>query len=139
MDEGVLLAGRILFSLLFVMSGFAHFQRLEGMAQYTAAALPAPLAPLAKPLVAFTGLMVLYGGVAVAVGFYADLAGLILATFLIPTTLTMHRFWGLSDPQMAAMQQAHFMKNVALAGAALVFWYLGSGELSVGPNEPFVR
>lgn len=138
MDQALLLTGRILFSLIFIMSGFGHFQRLRMMVEYTAGSLPAPLAPLARPLVAFTGVMLLYGGSAIALGFYADLAGLVLAAFLLPTAVIMHRFWGLNDPQLAANQQAHFMKNVALAGAALVFWYLGSGELSIGPNSPFL-
>lgn len=139
MDEAMLLTGRILFALIFIMSGFSHFQQLEGMTQYTAGSLPAPLAPLAKPLVAVTGVMLLYGGFAVALGFYADVAGLILVAFLLPVALIMHRFWGLEDAQLAANQQAHFMKNVALAGAALLFWFVGSGPLSIGPNAPFVQ
>jgi uncharacterized membrane protein YphA (DoxX/SURF4 family) len=43
----------------------------------------------------------------------------------------MHRFWGLSDPQQVQMQQAHFMKNLALMGASLFFVYAGSGAYSL--------
>jgi putative oxidoreductase len=51
--------------------------------------------------------------------------------FLVPVTIVMHQFWGLSDPQMAAMQKANFLKNVALIGAALMIMYYGSGPVSL--------
>ncbi len=31
----------------------------------------------------------------------------------------MHGYWRIDDPMMRANQQAHFMKNVSLASAAL--------------------
>jgi putative oxidoreductase len=49
----------------------------------------------------------------------------------VPVTLMMHRFWGLSDPQAAQLQQAMFMKNLALLGAALLIAVVGSGPRSV--------
>ncbi len=45
----------------------------------------------------------------------------------------MHRFWGV-DKETAMQQQPHFMKNIALAGAALVLFYL-FGELD--SDAPF--
>jgi putative oxidoreductase len=51
--------------------------------------------------------------------------------FLIPVTLTMHRFWGLSDPQLVQLQQAMFMKNLSTLGAALIIARVGSGPLSL--------
>lgn len=115
--DGVLLAGRILFAALFMSSAlFGHFARLRPTADY-ARQMGVPLPEVA---VLATGLLILAGGVLFALGAWADLAALLLAGFLLPTAIVMHRFWGLDDPMQAQNQQAHFMKNLALAGAALV-------------------
>jgi putative oxidoreductase len=43
----------------------------------------------------------------------------------------MHRFWGVADPQVAALQRVMFMKNLSMAGAALMLMYYGSGPMSL--------
>jgi len=114
--DGVLLAGRVLFSAIFVMSAFGHFARMRTMAEYTAQmGVPFP-----EAAVLGSGALIGVGGVLFVLGAWADLAALLLAGFLVPTTLIMHRFWGLDDPQMAQNQQINFMKNMALVGAALM-------------------
>lgn len=114
--DGVLLAGRVLFAAIFVMSAFGHFARMRMMAEYTGqAGVPFP-----EAAVLGSGALIGVGGVLFALGVWADLAALLLAAFLLPTTLIMHRFWGLDDPQMAENQQVNFMKNMALLGAALM-------------------
>lgn len=118
MDE-VLLAGRILFVILFIFSGFGHFQRHRMMVEYTRQA-KVPFPELAVPL---TGLMIVLGGLGVLLGVWGDLASLLLVAFLIPVAFTMHRFWGV-DAQTQMMQMPHFLKNIALAGAALVLFYV---------------
>jgi len=115
----LLLAGRILFVILFLLSGVGHFTRAQMMVPYARAA-KVPFPGLMVPL---TGLMLLAGGAGVALGVWGDLAAALIAGFLIPTSFLMHRFWGV-DPETAMMQQPHFMKNIALAGAALVLFYL---------------
>jgi hypothetical protein len=35
----------------------------------------------------------------------------------------MHAFWKEEDPQMQQNQMAHFMKNIAMAGGALVIFF----------------
>lgn len=115
----LLLAGRILFVILFLLSGVGHFTRAQTMVTYARAA-KVPFPGLMVPL---TGLMLLAGGAGVALGVWGDLAAALIAGFLIPTAFLMHRFWGV-DQQTAMMQQPHFMKNIALAGAALVLFYV---------------
>jgi putative oxidoreductase len=46
----------------------------------------------------------------------------------------MHRFWGLTDSNMATIQQIMFMKNISMLGAALLIANFGSGPLSVDRN-----
>ena len=117
--DWVFLAGRIVFVLLFVLSGVGHWTRRAMMVPYTKQA-GVPFAELMVPL---TGVMLVAGGIGVGLGIWGDLAALLLIAFLVPTAVLMHRFWGV-DAQTAMMQQPHFMKNIALAGAALVLFYL---------------
>jgi putative oxidoreductase len=119
------LLGRILYSAIFIMSGPNHF-RAQTIAY--AAAQGVPLARIAVPL---SGIIALLGGLSIALGYRAKLGAWLIVLFLIPVTLLMHRFWGLSDPQVAQLQLGMFMKNVSMLGAALIIARVGSGPLSL--------
>jgi putative oxidoreductase len=119
------LLGRILYSTIFIMSGPNHF-KAETIGY--AAAQGVPLAPIAVPL---SGIIALLGGLSIALGYRARLGAWLIVLFLIPVTLTMHRFWGLSDPQLVQLQLGMFMKNLSLLGASLIIARLGSGPLSL--------
>jgi uncharacterized membrane protein YphA (DoxX/SURF4 family) len=114
----VLLA-RLLFSALFILSGVGHLTQSASMAQYAAAkGVPAPrLAVLA------TGVMLVLGGLSVLLGLYVSVGALLLVVFLLPTAFLMHNFWTVEDPQARQNDQIHFMKDLALAGAAFLIWY----------------
>jgi len=43
----------------------------------------------------------------------------------------MHKFWAVSDPMMAQVQMMMFMKNLSIAGAALLITQFGAGPLSL--------
>jgi putative oxidoreductase len=116
----VFLVGRILFALIFVASGFmAHLAQARGMAEY-ARSQGAPAPGLMVPL---SGVVIIVGGLSVALGVYADLGALLLAGFAFSVAFFMHAFWREQDPQMQQNQMAHFMKNMALVGGALVLFY----------------
>jgi putative oxidoreductase len=119
------LLGRIFYSTIFIMSGPNHF-RAEVIGY--ASAQGVPLASIAVPL---SGIIALLGGLSIALGYRAKLGAWLIVLFLIPVTLMLHRFWGLSDPQLVPMQQAMFMKNLSMLGAALIIARLGSGPLSL--------
>ena len=124
----VWLAGRVLISLVFITSGFSHLKNLGYTAQAAAASgMPAP-----KLLALLASLFALLGGLGVALGFRAEIGAVLLLLFLVPVTLTMHPFWKYSDPMESANHKAHFMKNVALIGAALFILYTGPGPFSFG-------
>ena len=74
---------------------------------------------MANVLVPIGGVLALLGGLSVLLGVRARIGALLLVVFLVPVTLMMHRFWAETDPMMMRMQQAHFMKNIAMLGAAL--------------------
>jgi uncharacterized membrane protein YphA (DoxX/SURF4 family) len=114
----VVLVGRILFAVLFLMSGFGHLTQTKMMAQYTASrGVPPSVAPAA---VFGTGLLIVAGALMVLLGAWGDLGALFLFVFLVPTAVIMHRPWGVEDPQQRMMEQTQFLKDLALAGAALM-------------------
>jgi len=121
------LIGRILFSLMFIMSGFGH---LFSSAQMVAYAEQMGL-PLASVLVPLTGIMILLGGLSVVLGYQAKWGALLLIIFLIPTTFIMHPFWKIEDAMQAQMQMIMFMKNLSMLGGAILIYYFGTGPLSL--------
>lgn len=119
------LIGRIFFAGIFIATFFGHFS--EAMIGHAASA-GIPLPEVAVPLSGFVSLL---GGLSVATGYKAKWGAWFLVIFLLPVTLTMHAFWGVSDPMMAQMHQVMFMKNLSMMGAALFIAYRGVGELSL--------
>ena len=116
----VFVIGRLLFSWLFVRSGIAHLRDEGAMAGYS----ESKGVPAAQTMVRVTGAMILAGGILVALGLWADLGALLVAAFLLPTALIMHNYWTIEDPQARNGDAAHFYKDVALLGAAIVIFYL---------------
>jgi putative oxidoreductase len=127
----VFLIGRVLFALIFIASGpTAHTSR-QGVEYARASGAPAP-----ELMVPLSGVAIIAGGLSVALGVWADLGALILAAFVLSIAPIMHAFWKETDEQMKAIQQAQFMKNLALAGGALIIFYAynqlqGAADLSI--------
>src|SRR5258708_31105937 len=119
------LGGRILYALIFVMASLGHFS------QQTIAFAAAQGVPYASVTVPLSGVMALMGGLSVALGLRAKFGAWLLSLFLVPVTVMMHRFWAVPDPMMALIQQAMFMKNLALLGSALIITHFGSGPMSL--------
>lgn len=121
--EWVLLVGRIIFGGFFVFNGINHFMNLGMMSGYTASKkVPAP-----SIAVALTGLMLLAGGLSVVLGVWPVIGLVLLILFLVPVAFIMHNFWAVEDPMQRQAEQVNFMKNLALAGAALALVYGASG------------
>jgi uncharacterized membrane protein YphA (DoxX/SURF4 family) len=114
------LIGRILFGLVFLFSGATiHLlQARQGIGYARMYRVPA-----AALLVPLSGVMAVAGALSVMLGAWADLGALLLVAFLLPVAFFMHGFWRETDEQTKSNQMAHFMKNLALAGGALVLFY----------------
>jgi putative oxidoreductase len=116
----LLLIGRILFGALFLGSAMGHLTQTDAMAGYAGSkGVPQP-----KVMTIVTGLMLLAGALMVILGVWGDVGALLLVAFLIPTALIMHNFWKETDPMNKQMEMISFNKDVALAGAALVLFWL---------------
>jgi putative oxidoreductase len=121
----VVLLGRLLFVLIFLMAAPNHFSKQTIV---FAASQGVPFASLAVP---FSGVLALAGGLSVLLGYRAKIGAWLIALFLIPVTLMMHKFWTVHEPMMAQMQMIMFMKNVAILGGALLITQFGAGPLSL--------
>ena len=119
------LAGRLLFSVIFIIAAAGHFSRET--IDY-AARQGVPIAGLLVPI---SGILALMGGLSVLVGFQARLGAALLVVFLIPVTFEMHRFWIAPDATSFLIEKAMFMKNLSMLGGALIISYFGAGPLSL--------
>ena len=128
--EIALIAGRVLFALIFINSGISHFTKNEAMTGYA----KYKKVPMAKATVYLSGLMILLGGIYIVLGFYADLGALLIALFLIPTAFLMHAFWKETDPTAKQNETIGFFKDLSLAGAALIIFALLRGGADFGSN-----
>jgi uncharacterized membrane protein YphA (DoxX/SURF4 family) len=115
----LVLIGRILFSAIFIASGYNHFANGKAMAGYAGAkGVPYPLYATYAG-----GVLLAAGGLSVLLGIWADLGALLLVIFLLPTALLMHPFWKSRD-QERMMEMVQFQKDTALGGAALMLFAL---------------
>jgi putative oxidoreductase len=115
--------GRVLFGGVLAFNAIDNLRDIEGMAAYA----DSKGVPKADRLVPLSSAMLLFGGVATALGRVPRLAGGAIAAFLVGVTPTMHDFWNQEDDQREA-EVIQFLKNVALLGGALFF-------LARGPED----
>ena len=121
----VVLLGRFLFTIIFILSGPRHF--LSATIGY-AASHGVPLASVAVPI---SGALAIAGGLSILLGFRARLGAWLIVLFLVGVTPMMHNFWAVSDPIMHQMQFVMFMKNMSMLGGALIISQMGSGPWSL--------
>ena len=119
------LIGRILFSLIFIFSGISH---VMGMGADFAASKGIPMADIATRL---GGLMIILGGLSVALGYKSNIGTMLLMVWLLLTAFMMHNFWIETDPMANQMGMAMFMKNIALLGATILIHVNGTGDMSL--------
>lgn len=116
--EWILLIGRIIFGGFFIFSGLNHFMNLGMMSGYAESkGTPAP-----QVAVAGSGVMLLAGGLSVVLGVLPVIGLILIILFLLPVSFVIHDFWAVPEEQKMN-EQIHFMKNMALAGAALALLY----------------
>jgi len=115
----VLLIARVLFVALFLGSSLGHLTKTDDMAGYAASRG----VPMAKAATFGSGLLILVGGLSVLLGVWGDLGALLLVVFLLPTAVLMHAFWRETDPMAKQTEMVQFNKDLALAGAALTFFW----------------
>jgi putative oxidoreductase len=122
----LVVTGRVLLALMFILSGFGKLTNLAGTAGYIASGG----LPMASALAVIVGLLELLGGLAIAAGFQARWAALALGVFTLAASVLFHKFWAVPADQ-AFVQQLMFMKNLSVAGGLFIVAALGAGPMSV--------
>ena len=121
------LAGRIALASIFIMSGadklFAHTAENVQLMQ-------AHHVPLAGVLVYPAAVFELAAGLALALGYRARLAGLLLALYTAFVSPIFHAFWAVPADQ-ALVQMLFFTKNVAIFGGLLHVVGRGTGRFAL--------
>ena len=125
-NDTVVLIGRILLAVMFIISGFGKITGFDGTVGYIASkGLPLPQIVAIGTILVEVG-----GGIMLAVGYKARWAGLALAIFTLLAGIIFHNFWAAEAAQKMA-QQINFMKNIAITGGMLMVFAFGPGRLSV--------
>ncbi len=113
------LLGRIMLSLMFLMSGLSKMSAYAATAGYMASAgVPGAL----LPLVIATEVL---GAVAIIAGWQTRVTAFLMAGFTLLTALLFHNNFG------DQIQMIMFMKNVSIAGAFLLLVVNGAGRYSL--------
>jgi putative oxidoreductase len=113
--------GRILLSVIFVLSGF---QKLTGFGG-TVAFMGSEGLPMPEVTAIVAILIECIGGILLVIGYQIRLVGLVLAFWSIATALVAHT--NFADQN----QLLHFLKNVAMAGGFLQLFAFGAGAWSL--------
>jgi|SRR5579863_752529 putative oxidoreductase len=124
-DSLITLSGRILISVIFLISGVFKVAAYSQMVGYaTAVHLPAP-----GVAIALAAVVELAGGLAVLAGFKTRIAAWVLFLYLIPVTFFFHNFWA-AQGSAQQMQMVNFLKNAAIMGGMLMLAVNGAGAYS---------
>lgn len=127
--RAITLAGRLLFTLIFFMSGITHFTDMTGYVSLMHEAIPF------RPFwVAISGVVELVGAVLILFDRSARLGAWLIVLFLIPVTFTVHGYEMIAaeSERMRAIQLSFFLKGLAMTGAALLITQLGASH----PERP---
>ena len=118
----IALAGRVMFTLIFFLSGITHFTDLPSYVALMPEAIPF------RPFwVLVSGVVELVGATMIVTNRLPELGGWLIFLFLMPVTIVVHgvAMVTTSDPVMARIQTSFFLKGVAMAGGALLISQLG--------------
>ncbi|WP_332065493.1 DoxX family protein [Bartonella sp. CB189] len=125
-EDMALLIIRVIFVLLFLMSGWQKLTSFQSTVNYMSY-LGAPLPMIA----AIIAVIVEVGfSIAVILGYYVRPVSLIFALFTLGTAYLGHPYWHMSGPE-AQGAFFHFYKNVSIACGFMLFFITGAGKYSL--------
>ena len=128
----IAIAGRVMFTLIFFLSGVAHFTDLNGFVALMPAAIP-----FRTFWVMISAVVELVGATLIVTDRYPRLGAWLIVVFLVPVTITVHGVAMLTAPdrQMQQIQTSFFLKGVAMTGAALLITQLGVRPTERSPGS----
>lgn len=123
-DTTLFRIGRGLFGGLLAFMAVDNFRTLDETIGYA----ESKGAPMPRTTVPAVSSSLLVGSLGLALWRAPVVAASAVAAFFATITPVMHDFWAIDDAERRQQQQIHFLKNLALLGASLVFAALGRRE-----------
>ena len=114
----LLLLGRVLFVTYFISMGMSHLVHF----QEHSALLARKGVPLPRAATILTVVMMVVGGALVLLGWHPGIGAALLFGIIFPAPFFLHRYWNETDSYMRLSEFAHLMKDLSLAGAALILF-----------------
>jgi putative oxidoreductase len=107
---------RILFTLIFFLSGITHFTAMQGYINLMPAVIPGRAF-----WVSISAVVELAGAAMILFNYRPRLGGWLIVLFLIPVTIVVHGTAMISDPSpvMRAANVSFFLKGLAMIACAL--------------------
>lgn len=119
-----MLIGRVLISIIFLVSGYGKIVGFAGTVAFVGTALPFPTL-----LTALAIIIEVVGGLMLFIGYKTRLAAAALIVFTVVATLAFHL--NLADQA----QNVQFMKNLAIIGGLLYVKAFGAGSMSLDSGK----
>ena len=124
-DELILL-GRVLMMLLFVISGWGKLTGFQGTVGYMGTVgAPMPMVAAAIAVVMEFGV-----GIALLIGFWTRPLALLMALFVLGTALIAHTFWNVEGAMQTA-NMVQFCKSLSIMGGLLLLAVTGAGRYAL--------
>src|SRR6202046_16652 len=116
------ITARILFTLIFFLSGITHFTSTQSYIALMPAAIP-----FRAFWVAISGVVELAGAAMILLNYRPRLGGWLIVLFLVPVTIVVHgtAMLTLADPLMRAVNVSMFLKGLAMIACALFITQFG--------------
>lgn len=125
-NQSVLLVGRILIALLFIVFGYLKLTNFGGTVNYfTKWGFPMPEVTTVVAIVFELGF-----GILLAIGWKTRWWAWALVLYVVIATAVAHRYWTYEAAQVFT-QTSFFYKNLAIVGGLLYIAAMGPGRYSV--------
>jgi uncharacterized membrane protein YphA (DoxX/SURF4 family) len=110
--------GRVLFGSYFLLMGASHLFNFREHA----ALLGRKRVPLPAAATMLTVIMMVSGSLLIMLNWHLALGGALLCGIILPAPFFLHHFWNETDSYSRLSEFAHFIKDLSLAGAAILFF-----------------
>ena len=114
-QRAMLLIGRGLLGLYFILPGISKITGFAKMSEYMAA----HGVPFVSVLLVFTIILQLGCGAALVAGWRTQLAAFVLAGLTLVISIYMHNFWAMEEGMERAHEMQNFIKNMAIMAGLL--------------------
>lgn len=124
--DALLLIGRILLVVLFLISGFPKMTGFSGTVQYMAS-LHIPI-PMLSAVIAV--LMEIFASILIVIGFFTRPIAIIFALYTLGSAFLGHAYWNMTGDAVEP-NLINFYKNVSIVGGFMLLAIVGPGSWSM--------